>query len=93
MEYGPIKLVIFTKEISLMIKKMDTANTNGAMAIYTKENSLMISDKEKGLWSGMTIVHIKESGGKDYPMEKVTYILLDIGMFKMKGEKTKYGYF
>lgn len=86
------------KEISILdilvvIEKMAMENINGLMEIYIKVNFVKIWDKGKERWFGMMVVHIVDNGKGVFHMVKVHMIIFKSGIFKVKGEKPRAGYF
>lgn len=79
--------------ILVEIERMDLDNIYGQMEILTKDNFVKIWEKEKDRWCGMMEVLIMESGKEAYLTEKVINIIFKLGIFKVKGEKPRVGYF
>lgn len=90
---GWVKLEINIMVILVEIERMDLDNIYGQMEILTKDNFVKIWEKEKDRWCGMMEVLIMESGKEAYLTEKVINIIFKLGIFKVKGEKPRVGYF
>lgn len=93
MELGLAKMEINMLDISVMIERMVLANTSGQMVIAIRETFAKIWDKVKARCFGMMEVLILENGKGAYHTEKVVMCLTKSGIFKVKGEKPRVGYF
>lgn len=72
---------------------MDLENTNGPMETCIKVNFVKIWDKVKEKWYGMMEALTLGNGKEDYLMAKVPIVIFKLGIFKVKGEKPRAGYF
>lgn len=72
---------------------MEWVNINGQMEMFIKGNFAKIWDKVKDKWYGTMEVHMLENGKEVYLMEKVNIYIFKLGIFKVKGEKPRAGYF
>lgn len=72
---------------------MVKVNIIGQMGTFIKEIFAKIWEKVKAKWSGMMVAPIQANGNEDYHTEKVLLNLYKLGIFKVKGEKPRIGYF
>ena len=63
------------------------------MEILIEVNFVKIWEKDKDKWFGMMEVLTMVNGKEVYLMEKVIYIIFKLGIFKVKGEKPRAGFF
>ena len=72
---------------------MVLGNIIGQMEILIEVNFVKIWEKDKDKWFGMMEVLTMVNGKEVYLMEKVIYIIFKLGIFKVKGEKPRAGFF
>lgn len=77
----------------VVIEKMVLGNIIGQMEILIEVNFVKIWEKDKDKWFGMMEVLTMVNGKEVYLMEKVIYIIFKLGIFKVKGEKPRAGFF
>lgn len=91
--FGSVTQEISTLDSLVMIAKMDPASIFGLMATTTKAISVRTCEKGRETCFGTTAARTQGSGREDSLMEKVVIDLTKLGVFKVKGEKPRAGYF
>lgn len=82
---GQVRMEINTKEIIVLIAKMDLDNSDGWMEIFIRGISARTPDKGMARCFGAMEVFMKGNGAEGFQMEKVLNMLTKQGMFKAKG--------
>ena len=72
---------------------MVLGNIIGQMEILIEVNFVKIWEKDKDKWFGTMGVLTMVNGKEVYLMEKVIHIIFKLGIFKVKGEKPRAGFF
>jgi hypothetical protein len=78
MEYGKVILMTSILVHIKMILNMDKVNFIGDQAMYIKDNLFMTKDKDMVKCIGKMEVITKECGIKEFNMDKVNYLFLQI---------------
>lgn len=92
-EFGSVIREISMLDNLVMIAKMGLDSIFGPMATTIKAIFVKTCEREKETCFGMMAAHTLDSGRGDSPMEKVVIDLIKLGVFKVKGEKPRAGYF